>query len=103
MTVDITLFPFVDLTAQAQVRSGKLTGPNAYVTGGDSVDVGNDLKLSEVWFFTAANPTNATAVHHTEYNYTTDKLQWFDGNTGSEVANGTNLGAFTARFFCTGK
>lgn len=103
MTVDTTLFPFTDLTGgNAQIRSGHLTGPASYVTGGDSVNLGDDLKMSEVWVFLAEPPSNGVDLRLVRYDYTNNKLKWFD-LAGAEIAGGTNLAAYSARFFVTGK
>lgn len=102
LTVDMTIYPFVDLTAQAQVRSGKLTGPASYPTGGVVVDIPNELKMSEVWFFICTPPTNGTVVIEAVYDFAADKLKFFD-MAGAEIANTTDLSLYTARFFCTGK
>lgn len=102
MEVDVTLYPFCDLTAQMQVRSGQLTGPNPYATGGDPVNVGDDLKLSEVFLFLVEPPSNGTVIRLVKYDYATNKLKWFD-LAGNEIANGTDLSTYTARFLCTGK
>lgn len=102
MTVDITLFPEVDHLGAAQVREGQFTGPASYATGGDPVDIPNDLKMSEVWVFLATNPTNGTVIRHVAYDRATSKLKWFL-NDGTEVAALTDLSTYTGQFFVTGK
>ena len=102
MEVDVTLYPFCDLTAQMQVRSGELTGPASYVAGGDPVNVGDDLKLSEVFLFLAEPPSNGTVIRLVRYDYAANTLKWFD-MAGAEIAGGVDLSTYTARFFCTGK
>ena len=102
MEVDVTLYPFCDLTAQMQVRSGQITGPASYVTGGDEVDVGNDLKLSEVFLFLCEPPSNGSVIRLARSDYTATTLKWFD-MAGAEIANGVDLSGYTARFLCTGK
>jgi hypothetical protein len=102
MTVDLSLFPAVDHLGAAQVREGQFTGPLSYATGGDPVNVGDDLKMSEVWVFLATQPTNGTTIRHVVYDRTANTLKWFL-NDGSEVGNGVDLSTYSGQFFATGK
>lgn len=95
-------FPMRDLTAQAQVRTGKITGPASYPTGGEAVDLLEDLGLSQVWWWAPMVFTNGTAVILAIYDVVTSKVKYFD-MAGAEIADATDLSAYTSTFFATGK
>ena len=103
LNIDTTQFPFMDKSGGAERRHGVGTGPNPYVTGGETCDPLADLKLGTVWTFIATPAWNATPVILIpRYNTTTNKLLWFD-MAGAEVANGTDLSGYTYRFEVTGQ
>ena len=103
MFTDLNIeWPMRDLTAQAQVRSGKITGPASYETGGEAVDLLEDLGLSQIWWWAPMVFTNGTLVISAIYDAVTNKVKYFDA-AGTEVANATDLSTYTATFFCTGK
>lgn len=93
-------WPMRDLTAQAKVASGKGTGPELYVVGGEAIVLA-DLGLSEVWWFSPIVAYNGTDVLLARYNATTNKLQWFD-MAGAE-SGAVDLSLYTYTFFVTGK
>lgn len=96
-----TAWPMRDLTAQAKVATGQGAGPASYATGGESITL-SEIGLSEVWYWPAIVASTGAATLVAWYNPTTTKLLWFD-MAGAEVANGTNLSAYTYTFFITGK
>lgn len=100
-TMTLTRFPFRDRTAEAKIASGDGTGPASYATGGEAVTLA-DIGLSEVWWWAPIIATNGTVILVAIYDATNAKLKWFD-MAGAEVANATNLSAYTYTFFVTGK
>lgn len=94
-------WPMRDLTAQAKVASGKITGPASYVTGGDPVTLA-DLGLSEVWYWAPMVLTNGTLVILAIYDVVNAKIKYF-AMAGTQIANATDLSAYTTTFFVTGK
>lgn len=99
-TIDYTQFRAEDTRSTKQIRSGVLTGPASYVTGGDPVTP-NDLKLGQIHFLDFDNPTNGTVVIVAQYDYTNQKVKYFD-YAGNEIAQGTNLSTYTVRFEAVG-
>ena len=81
-------------------RVGQYTGPASYATGGDTLPP-EQLGLGnlDALLFTVA--TNGTVVILLAYNYTTEMVKAFD-MAGAEIANGTDLSAYTARFEAIG-
>lgn len=78
-TIDTTLYPFVDLLQNAQVRSGQITGPASYSAGGFAVNLGDDLKMSEVWAFICEPFSDGTDVLIARYDYDNNKIKLFRG------------------------
>lgn len=95
-------WPMRDLTAEAKVRSGKITGPASYTTGGEAVSLEDDLGLSEVWYWAPMILTNGTVVILGIYDVVNSKLKYFD-MAGAQIANATDLSLYTTTFFVTGK
>lgn len=84
--------------------TGTYTGPTSYVTGGDSITA-NDLGLSDIRQLDlgiAADASNANP-RLLRLNGAGTKIMWFVPNTGSEVANATNLSGFTASLYADGR
>jgi hypothetical protein len=83
--------------AQASVR--QYTGPASYATGGDLIDA-NDLKIGsivDIWFTLAVNGAGTVRLLH--YDGANGKIRWVVPDTGSEVANTTDLSGFQAFLF----
>lgn len=98
--LDLTTYRAEDIRSTKRVISGVYTGPASYVTGGDSFTPG-EVKLGQLHFLAIEHPTNGTLVLLARYDYTNQKVQWFDV-AGTEVANATNLSAYSARFEAVG-
>lgn len=96
MPLDRTVGNYFDKTAAHLTRIGRWKGPNPYVTGGEDVSPGV-FGLGKVICIPSAGAAtdNLGNVRLVTWNPTTQKLQWFVASTGLEVANGTDLSAFT--------
>lgn len=82
---------------------GTVTGDTAYPTGGYSITP-NQVGLGTILALNIELPLNissGTAVDAARYRISTSKLQFFDF-AGAEVANGTDLSTFAARFEAIG-
>ncbi len=97
----VTKHPMLSL-GNAPASHGKYTGPASYVTGGDILSALN-LKLGSITgaFFSLARNVGGT-IYGLDYDAGTGKIIWYVLDTGSEVANGTDLSGYSARFFAIG-
>ena len=81
---------------------GLYTGPASYTTGGESFTA-QDVALGVMERISFDPPVNATpALRVVDYDYTNSKVRWYD-YAGAEIANGTDLSAFSCRFEAVGK
>lgn len=100
-TLDKTIGAFHD-SSNARIRKiGNYTGPASYVAGGDSLTPA-DLGMGRIEMLNFEIATNGTVVLLVRYDYTNNKVKWFD-LAGAELAGATALGAYTARFEAIGK
>lgn len=84
------------------------TGPSTYTTGGDAF-VANGISTPEIVLPTIARNATTGAIV-LRYDHATGKMQAFWGDNDAvadgalvEVANGTDLSAYTARLLVLGK
>jgi hypothetical protein len=102
-TIDRTIGNYHD-SSNARIRKiGRYVGPAAYVTGGDPLvpaDVG--LGKIEAIFFEDALDAAANDNLEPAYDHTNQKVAWFSNASGNEVANGTDLSTYSARFEAIG-
>lgn len=103
-TVDFTQFRAEDGSNTKRRIQGIYTGPASYVTGGDPL-VPADVKLGQIDVLAMQDGvlTGTSTLYTAVYDYTNQKLQWFVGTTGVEVANGVSLATLTARFEAIGR
>ena len=99
-TIDLTQYRAEDVRSTKRVISGVYTGPASYATGGDAF-LPADVKLGQIHFLDLELATNGTVVLLARYDYTNQKVKWFD-LAGNEVANATDLSGYTARFEAVG-
>lgn len=93
-----------NVTGNRRVVTGTYTGPTSYATGGDAIDA-DDLGLARIQALTlgvAADASNANP-RLLRLNAAGTKIIWYVPSTGAEVANATNLSAFTASLQAEGK
>ena len=93
---------FFDKSGSFSRRAGLYTGPASYVTSGDSfppesVSLGRfeHLDLGVAW-------DGAATTRLLVFDRANKKVLWFVPNTGAQVANGTDVSAFTATFEAVG-
>lgn len=100
-TLDLTTVQLQDASNTRLRRIGKYTGPASYATGGDALTPAA-LALGQIHFAGFEVASNGTDLRLVLYDYTNQKVKWFD-LAGSEIANGTNLSAYSARFEIIGR
>lgn len=100
-TLDRTTVQFQDASATRIRRIGRYTGPAAYTTGGDPLTPA-ELALGKVDLLIFEHPTDGTTIRLVEYEVAARTVKWYD-LAGTEIANGTNLSTFSARFEAIGK
>ena len=102
-TITRTIGAFHD-SSNARIRKiGQYTGPAAYVTGGDPFTAANlGMGTVELLLFELA-VNGAGTVRGIQYNASPGLARWIVLDTGAEVANGTDLSGFSARFEAIGK
>ena len=94
---------FHDRTGNFSRRVAQYTGPSSYVTGGDSFPP-ETLGLGQIQVLLFELAINAAGtVRGLVYDTTNEKVLWYVLDTGAEVANGTDLSGFSARFEAVGK
>jgi len=94
--------PFRDKTAEYMRRVFRWDGPTSYPTGGEVINLLNTFGLGRIMFINPEAAYNGTDIRIARYNFTTQKMQWFD-LAGAEIANGTNLSAYTFRAEALGR
>lgn len=81
---------------------GNVTFDSSYPTGGEALSP-NQIGLADILWMDVENPVNGTpAARLCTYDHTNDRFLVFTSSDGNEVANGTNLSAFSARFEAVG-
>lgn len=102
--IDRTIGAFFDSSQGRLRRIGKYTGPTSYVTGGDPVAAA-DMAMGRLEHLdlSPAIDAGSTGFRTLAWNPTTNKVVWFVGTTGVEVANGVDVSAFSARFEAIGQ
>lgn len=76
------------------VRNLKLTGPASYTTGGIAIDNTNDFGWAETHSINGMI-SDGTTFYDLFLDYANQKLKVISQSTGNEVANTTNLSAFS--------
>lgn len=89
-----------DRRGQVDVRRFRYTGPASYATNGDSADGTTGITtfgLGAVVSFPSPVALDASAAtpHLVVWIPSTRKVKWFVVSSGLEVANGTDLSAYT--------
>lgn len=99
MPIDATnatlgVIPFRDKTATYERRVFRWTGPASYPTGGEVTNLGNVFGLGRVPAILANPASNGTDLRLVLWDRTNSKMKWFD-LAGAEIANGTDLSAYS--------
>lgn len=87
-----------------KVKFTVMTGPASYVTGGDAFNANTVFGWNSIdaLLFCGVAWDGADAVRLLAWDRTNQKLLWFVPNTDAEVANGTDLSAFTVAVMAVG-
>ena len=101
MALDLTTFRAEDGSNTKRRIQGVYTGLASYTTGGDVAMTPAAMKLGQLHQFDIEPLTNGTVIILARYDYTNQKVKWFDV-AGTEVANATNLSTYSARFEAVG-
>lgn len=101
MTVTRTIGAYHD-ASNARIRKiGQFTGPASYTTGGDPLTPA-ELGLGAVEVLLIEPFTNGTVIIFSCYEVAAQTLKFYD-LTGAEIANGTDLSTYNARFEAIGR
>lgn len=101
-TISLAVARGRDIAGVRRRTVGRYTGPASYVTGGDPIAPG-DVGMGRIEFFDFELASNGAGTFRLiQYDHASGKAIWVVPNTGAEVANGTNISAFTARFEALG-
>lgn len=82
-------------------RQLKLTGPASYATGGLVIDNSNDFGWRETRSVSGMI-SDGTTFYDLFLDYANQKIKVISQSTGNEVANTTNLSAFSGIVFVVG-
>jgi hypothetical protein len=102
-TITRTIGAFFDSSQGRLRRIGQYTGPSNYSTGGDSFAAA-DVSMGRIEHLdlSAAIDSTGANVRVLVWNPTTQKVHWYT-TASAEVANGTDLSGFVARFEAIGQ
>lgn len=95
-------FPARDRMNDRMIVEAAYTGPASYVTGGDPYVAGSDLPMGEIYNVLGVI-SNGTNIRIAVWDYTNQKLMFWDPAAGTQAANGANLSGFTGTLLVTGK
>lgn len=114
MPVDLTnatqvAIPPADKTASYTRRIGRWTGPAAYPTGGEVVNIYNSFAFGRLMALLLEPFSNGTVIVIARWTpaaapnaVTSGTLKFFD-MAGAEIANGTDLSTYSAYFEAIGR
>lgn len=100
-TVDRSIGQFHDASNSRIRKIGRLVGPASYTTGGDATATPALFGLGKVEIILFEPFSNGTVIVFGLYDYTAKRLKFFD-LVGNEIANGTDLSTYSARFEAIG-
>lgn len=101
LTIDYDNYSFRDRLNDCLVRRFLLTGPASYPTGGVVIDNLGDFGWGET-HTVVGTLWNGTAMRWVWLNFTSQLLVIVD-DTGAQIANGTDLSAYTGNLLATGR
>jgi hypothetical protein len=100
MTIDRSIGNYHD-SSNARIRKiGRAVGPASYTTGGDPLTP-SELGLGKVEYLSIEPFTNGTVIIFAGYEVAAQTLKFYD-LAGAEIANGTDLSTYAARFEAIG-
>lgn len=96
-TFDNSKFPARDRWNNRMAYEAQVTGPVSYTTGGDALP---DFGSGDVYGVYGVL-SDGTHIRIAVWNYTTQKLQYWDPAAGTEVAGAANLSTFVGTLLVT--
>jgi len=102
LNLNTTNYDFRDKWMSCLVRRALLTGPASYATGGVAIDNAGDFGWGETHSI-LGTLWNGSAARELWLDRVNQKIVIIVPNTGAEVANTTDLSAFTGQIVATGK
>ena len=101
MTITRTIGDYHDRSGSFTRKIGQATGPASYTTGGDPM-VPGVLGMGKVDLILFEPFTNGSVIILAGYEVVAATVKFYD-MAGVEIANGTNLSTYNARFEAIGK
>ena len=101
-TIDVTVARPYDVAGIRRRTVGQYTGPASYVAGGDEL-VAAEVQVGVLEHMIFEVATDGSDFRLLMYDHTNEKVVWVIPDTGAEVAGGTDLSAFNARFEAVGQ
>ena len=101
MTITRTIGNYHDASNGRVRKIGQFTGPASYTTGGDPL-TGAAIGLGAVEVILCEPFDNGTVIILSVYQVVAATMKFYD-MAGDEIANGTNLSAYNARFEAIGR
>lgn len=90
-----------DKSGSKERRVVAYSGPTSYTTGGDLLNP-ESIALKVIEALVGLSISNGTNTYSGYYNPSTKKILWYSA-TATEIANATDLSAFTGRFEAIGR
>lgn len=103
MAIDRSIGNYHD-SSNARIRKiGRITGPAAYVAGGDPLTPA-EVGLGKLEAFLAEPAANValTTAYLLQYDHANQKVIWWDNGTGNEAPGNADLSGYSARFEAIG-
>jgi len=97
MPLTRTIGNYFDSSGSFLRRVERWAGPTSYVTGGEACAAAI-FGLGTMIKGPGGIAGNGTDTRLVRWNPTTNALQWFVPNTNAEVANGTDLSAYSLQY-----
>jgi len=101
MAITRTIGDYHDRSGSFIRKIGLLTASSSYATNGETLPA-QQFGMGKVDLLLLEPFSNGTVIRLAKYDVTNGKLKFFD-MAGDEIANGTDLSAYTARFEAIGK
>jgi hypothetical protein len=100
MTITRTIGSYHDSSHGRIRKIGQFTGPASYTTGGDPLTA-TDLGMGRVELLLMEPFTDGSVIILACYEVVAATVKFYD-MAGAEIANGTNLSTYNARFEAIG-
>lgn len=102
LTLTVTNYSFRDKLMDRLIRECTFTGPASYATGGVAIDNTADFGWGQTYTLQGLI-SNGTTYYGLFLDFATQYVIVVDLAAGTEVANGTNLSAFSGQIRASGR